>query len=329
MPPMPGSNVSCQSPQAFLPPTLMDLQDKRKCEQAQSLNNGDNSLQPMLNCSELGLLGKRAAAILLFAGCHDLSQSCSGLQPFPDSSNPCPTISTLVFCPPTLTRSRTLWEKVIELNLSRCCWSGWMGLSLRYAFETDSCVRSLTTVRLDSKNAPCRLQPASPSTTCNPGTSIQQKSWIDIYPNGSNNLLHNGLWSQYTSRGVLYYPKMGLKNILRWRVPFNKMQVIWRRSFEKGRHAVCITAGYSPLLPSLPNIMPAHIQPKLLQLHNQRLLVLYHVHCAHIFTQYWLLQCIYHHYFLLSTMDYRWTEHNWERRVAPKVVDAGHFYYKS
>ena len=108
MPPWPGSNVSCQSPQAFLPPTLMDLQDKRKCEQAQSLNNGDNSLQPMLNCSELGLLGKRAAAILLFAGCHDLSQSCSGLQPFPDSSNPCPTISTLVFCPPTLTRSRTL-----------------------------------------------------------------------------------------------------------------------------------------------------------------------------------------------------------------------------
>ena len=40
MPPLPGSNVSCQSPQAFLPPTptLMDLLHIK------SLNIGDNRL---------------------------------------------------------------------------------------------------------------------------------------------------------------------------------------------------------------------------------------------------------------------------------------------
>ena len=108
MPPWPGSNVSCQSPQAFLPPQpQMDLLHKRKSQRrARCLNNGDNSWRPTLNCSELGLLGKRAAPILLFAGCHDLSQSCCfGLQPFPDSSKPClpTTMPHLIFCPQSAT----------------------------------------------------------------------------------------------------------------------------------------------------------------------------------------------------------------------------------
>ena len=94
MPPLPGSNVSCQSPWAFLPPNPNGFARQKKIPAGSMFKDSIMAItvwrrQPMLNCSELGLLGKRAAPILLFAGCHDLSQSCSGLQPFPDSSNPC------------------------------------------------------------------------------------------------------------------------------------------------------------------------------------------------------------------------------------------------
>ena len=112
----------------------MDLLHKRKSQRrARCLNNGDNSWRPTLNCSELGLLGKRAAPILLFAGCHDLSQSCCfGLQPFPDSSKPClpTTMPHLIFCPqPATWQERGHFEKR-SLNW-KCRWSAWMGLPLR------------------------------------------------------------------------------------------------------------------------------------------------------------------------------------------------------
>ena len=108
MPPLPGSNVSCQSPQAFLPPNPNGFAGQKKISAGSMFKVSIMVItvcrrQPMLNCSELGLLGKRAAPILLFAGCHDLSQSCSGLQPFPHSSNPCqPPFPHLPFCPATL-----------------------------------------------------------------------------------------------------------------------------------------------------------------------------------------------------------------------------------
>ena len=114
MPPLPGSNVSCQSPQAFLPPNPNGFARQKKIPAGSMFKDSIMAItvwrrQPMLNCSELGLLGKRAAPILLFAGCHDLSQSCSGLQPFPDSSNPCcPPYQPIPhlpprFCPATMT----------------------------------------------------------------------------------------------------------------------------------------------------------------------------------------------------------------------------------
>ena len=116
MPPLPGSNVSCQSPQAFLPPNPNGFARQKKIPAGSMFKDSIMAItvwrrQPMLNCSELGLLGKRAAPILLFAGCHDLSQSCSGLQPFPDSSDPClPTSSTCLYFakPPS---DRRLFEK--------------------------------------------------------------------------------------------------------------------------------------------------------------------------------------------------------------------------
>ena len=154
----------------------MDLVDKRKC--AQSLNNGDNSLQPMLNCSELGLLGKRAAPILLFASCHDLSQTL--LWPSTISRLIQPLLTAHIH---TYTFSIGLFPHILTYILpgshlhrrkghwTECVSSGWMGLSLRYAplsLVPGGWRRSsggiLRMLDVD-------YSPASPSTTCNPGTS--------------------------------------------------------------------------------------------------------------------------------------------------------------